>query len=248
MRVGDRGRQPASPQAPGASVKFTATATGCPNPNYQFWLQPPGGAWSIVQAYSTSNSWTWNTSGLAAGTYTLDVYTRDASSAASFDAHISPNPTLHAPGRQRLHVRHRNRRACLTATTGHEREVHRDCGRLPDSDLPVLAPGAGGLVVGRAGIQHEQHLDVEHVRPRGRTYLLDVYARQSGSTATYEAHISPNPTYRIAPGWNGTDAPGVSAATRSSAACRRTPQAPSVHRTTWRSSTRRSPSTTATST
>jgi len=24
---------PASPQAPGASVQFTATATGCPNPN-----------------------------------------------------------------------------------------------------------------------------------------------------------------------------------------------------------------------
>src|SRR3989449_74988 len=84
---------PASPQPPGTTVTFTATAPGCPNPTYQFWLLPPGGGWSVTQAYSSSNTWNWSTSGVATGTYTLDVYARDASSTAAYDAHISPNPT-----------------------------------------------------------------------------------------------------------------------------------------------------------
>src|SRR3989442_770136 len=83
---------PASPQPPGTTVTFTATATGCPNPTYQFWLLPPGGSWTVVQAYSSGNAWSWNTSGIGTGTYALDVYARDASSTAAYDAHISPNP------------------------------------------------------------------------------------------------------------------------------------------------------------
>src|SRR5207248_1400908 len=84
---------PASPQAPGTVVTLTGSAAGCSSPTYEFWIQPPGGAWQIVQAYSPAASATWNTTGLAVGTYLFDIWARQSGSSASWEAHISPNPT-----------------------------------------------------------------------------------------------------------------------------------------------------------
>jgi len=78
---------PASPASVGASVTFTATATGCPNPNpvYQFWVLAPGASsWTMVQPYSTSNTFIWSTTGKAPGTYQVAVWVRDASSGGTF--------------------------------------------------------------------------------------------------------------------------------------------------------------------
>jgi len=77
---------PASPAGVGTSVTFTATAAGCPNPSplYQFWVLAPGGSWTIVQPYSTSNSFTWSTVGDRPGaTYYVAVWVRDADSAGA---------------------------------------------------------------------------------------------------------------------------------------------------------------------
>src|SRR5207302_10340007 len=84
---------PASPQAPGAQVTLSSSASSCPNPQYEFWIQPPGGSWTILQAYSTSSTAPWNTTGLATGTYLFDVWVKQSGSSASWEAHISPNPT-----------------------------------------------------------------------------------------------------------------------------------------------------------
>jgi hypothetical protein len=74
---------PASPQLPGTSVTFTASAVGCPNPLYQFWILPPGGSWTIGQAYSTTATFNWNTTGLPAGAYHYTVWVRDSGSAGT---------------------------------------------------------------------------------------------------------------------------------------------------------------------
>jgi N-acetylmuramoyl-L-alanine amidase len=77
---------PASPSGVGTSVKLTAQASGCPDPNpvYQFWMLPPNGnAYQLVQSYSTNNTATWNTSGLAPGSYRFSVWVRDANSAGA---------------------------------------------------------------------------------------------------------------------------------------------------------------------
>jgi len=71
---------PASSTTVGTTVTLTATATGCPNAIYEFWIAAPGGTWKIVQAYSTSATYTWNTTGAAAGTYAISVWVRDTSS------------------------------------------------------------------------------------------------------------------------------------------------------------------------
>ena len=77
---------PASPQAHGSTISITAIASGCPNPQYEFWILAPGGTWTIAQGYSSSATFSWNTTGLPAGTYRYSVWVRDASSSAAYDA------------------------------------------------------------------------------------------------------------------------------------------------------------------
>ena len=80
---------PASPQSIGTPVTVSATSSGCPNPRYQFWLLPPGGAWTVVQPYGTAASFSWSTVGRPAGSYLFSVWVRDASSPAGYDAYDS---------------------------------------------------------------------------------------------------------------------------------------------------------------
>jgi spore germination protein YaaH len=80
---------PASPQATGAQIRVTGAASGCPNPLYEFWILPPGGSWALAQAYSSSPTFNWTTSGLPAGSYRFSVWARDASSPGTFGN--SPN-------------------------------------------------------------------------------------------------------------------------------------------------------------
>jgi hypothetical protein len=74
---------PASTAARGTTVAFTAIASGCPTPLYQFWVLAPGGTWTIAQAYSNSATFNWTTTGKAAGTYYVSVWVRDASSSGT---------------------------------------------------------------------------------------------------------------------------------------------------------------------
>jgi M6 family metalloprotease-like protein len=94
---------PASPRQVGALVTFTAAASGGTGSyEYQFWLKA-GGTWSIKQGFSTDNTWDWDTTGLAAATYPVRVYSRNAGSVAPLEASdsedfvllpVTPNFTL----------------------------------------------------------------------------------------------------------------------------------------------------------
>jgi len=44
------------------------------------------GVWSTVQAYSTTNTFTWNTTGLTPGTYRAQVYVRNVGSGVKYEA------------------------------------------------------------------------------------------------------------------------------------------------------------------
>jgi spore germination protein YaaH len=76
----------ASPQPAGTAVHVTAAASGCANPRYEFWSRAPGQAWTLVQPYSTSPSFNWNSAGKAAGTYRFSVWARNGDSTNSYDA------------------------------------------------------------------------------------------------------------------------------------------------------------------
>jgi hypothetical protein len=85
---------PPSSATAGTLVTVTGTASGCANPRYQFYLLPPGGTWTLVQAYSPSNTFSWNTAGSPAGSYRFSVWARDASSSSSYDAFSAFQYTL----------------------------------------------------------------------------------------------------------------------------------------------------------
>jgi len=85
---------PPSPASVGAQVTVTGNASGCANPRYAVYLLPPGGSWSLVQAYSSQASFTWSTAGQPAGTYRFSVWARDASSSAAYDAFSAFNYAL----------------------------------------------------------------------------------------------------------------------------------------------------------
>jgi len=69
-----------SPTAAGPAVTFSAGgAGGSGSYEYQFWLNN-GSSWTMVQDYSTTSSWDWNTAGLAPGSYAVQVNVRNSGS------------------------------------------------------------------------------------------------------------------------------------------------------------------------
>jgi hypothetical protein len=76
---------PASPQAHGTQILLTGTATCLGTPEYRFWIRAPGGSWSIVQDFAPGATFTWTTTGLAAGTYQLEVDVRNHGAAATYE-------------------------------------------------------------------------------------------------------------------------------------------------------------------
>ena len=77
---------PASTADVSTVVAVTGAATGCPKPLYEFWLLPPGGAWRLAQAYSSSATFSWNTNGLKAGAYRFSVWAKDAATSSAYDS------------------------------------------------------------------------------------------------------------------------------------------------------------------
>jgi hypothetical protein len=72
---------PPSPQLIGAVVTLTATASGCANPEFRFWLitSNPPGVGLVVQAWYAQDTFTWKTADWAGtGNYGLRVDARHA--------------------------------------------------------------------------------------------------------------------------------------------------------------------------
>jgi hypothetical protein len=84
-----------SPRPVGTGITFTAAASGGSGSyQYYFTYRIPAGTWRVGQAYSATPTWTWNTTGLPAGVYTIQVWTRNAGSTASYEAYKSLDYTL----------------------------------------------------------------------------------------------------------------------------------------------------------
>ena len=88
-----------SPELVGASITFTAASGGCSIPRYQFWVLPPGGSWSVVQAFSSSNVFHWNTAGLNPGTYQVVAWAnQNGDPMAGFESFGQVTMTLNGCG------------------------------------------------------------------------------------------------------------------------------------------------------
>jgi hypothetical protein len=79
-------------------VLLTAGATGCTSPQFEFWMLAPGGSWQQVRDWSTTATFSWNTTGAAAGTYAFEVHARRNGSTGAFEAFADLDYTLTSAG------------------------------------------------------------------------------------------------------------------------------------------------------
>ena len=182
-----------SPQAPGAAVTFSATSTGCPSPQYRFWLLSPGSTTWTLQRDWGAGTWTWSTTGKARGTYQVGVWSRKAGSKASYEGFGITTYVLGSG-------------SCISAS-------------LASSPAPPKVVGGSvtltGSSIGCTSPQYEFWL----LKPGGKwsvlrgygaatfawntsglapgTYQVGVWARQAGSTASLNAYYIT--TFRLLP-------------------------------------------------
>jgi hypothetical protein len=84
---------PAVSQLPGSTVNLTASSGGCPNPVYEFWVQDPSGTWTLKQGFGGA-SFSWPTTGLAAGTYLVHAWANQQGAAPTLEVYGSSTVTL----------------------------------------------------------------------------------------------------------------------------------------------------------
>ena len=192
---------PASPQVAGTTVTFTASSTGCAQPLYQFWVRPPGTqAWQIVQAYSSSSTFRWNTASLAAGTYLYTAWARDASSGGTQCSSLGCNDAFFAAASFTVV------RPCTSVTDS----VSPTSPQLSGTPVTFSASAAGcphplyqfwTLAPGSQTWQVVQQYSSSATftwktaaLPTG-TYLYTVWARDASSTGTVCSYLGCNDAY-----------------------------------------------------
>jgi len=169
---------PLSPGATGASTTFTASSATCANPRYRFWVRPPGGTWTVQQAYGPANTFTWTGTGLA-GAYTVEVDVRDQAESVSYDAvssatyvligcsaaSLTASPAITAP---------RNTSISLTGGS--------TCPGTPTYRFWIKAPGGSWIAVQPYGTANAFTWSPSVPG----TYSLEVDVRDQGGTDSYE--------------------------------------------------------------
>jgi hypothetical protein len=171
------GASPISPGATGASVSFAATTSGCANPRYRFWIQAPGGPWSIKQDYGTANTFTWTGTGLG-GAYGVEVDVRDQSETVSYDAVKNANYLLNGCTAASL--------SANPPTAAHGSSVAltaiASCPGTPTYRFWAKAPGGIWTVIQDYGTSNT----MSWIPAAAGTYSLEVDVRDQGGTDTYE--------------------------------------------------------------
>jgi beta-glucosidase len=169
--------------APGTPVTWTASAMGgLPPLQYQFWRLDPSG-WSMVQDYNPRNTFTWTPRTADLGQHTLQVWVRNAGSTASYDGWSGVVFTVALP---------------TPTVTRLEANV---VSSTPGTPVTWTANATGGL----PPLQYQfWRLDaagwsmVQDYGPRSAftwtpstadvgEHTLQVWVRNSGSTASYDA-------------------------------------------------------------
>ena len=86
---------PANPVQPaGSVVDLTASSSGCASPLYEYWIQYPNGTWYLKRGWG-AGAYSWATSGLAPGTYTVHAWANDRrDSRSTWEAYGTSTVTL----------------------------------------------------------------------------------------------------------------------------------------------------------
>lgn len=178
---------PASSAPAGTAVVVTASSSSCANPRYEFWVLSPGGAWSLAQAYSPSNTMTWSTAGRSPGSYRFSVWTRDLS---------SPGTSGTAP-------------STYDSFTAFQYTLTHVCTVVTVSEAPATSARAGTVVTiaaAASGCANPQY-ELWYEPPGGTWTLARGYA--SGGTFMWSTGGSPVGSYRFSVWVRDASSPGL---------------------------------------
>lgn len=173
---------PPSPASIGDQIKVTATGTCDSGAEYKFWVLPPGGAFTMVQDWSSTNTYNWDTTGLATGDYSFQTWVRSAGSSGSFEAWTGHTYTLAA--------------ACDSATISLSPTGPAPAGTTvtltggattcpsPTFEFWLLSPAGSFQTVQPYGSGSTYTWDTTGLAPGD--YSFQVWARQNGSNASFQ--------------------------------------------------------------
>ena len=206
---------PGSPQSLGTNITFTASAAGCPSPQYQFWILPPGGSWQIAKPYSSASTFTWNTGGLSVGSYMYTVWARDASSGGTKCSSLGCNDAYY-PGTNFNLVP----QACasvtespapaqpqLSGTTVAFTASASGCSH-PLYQFWVRAPGGTWTIAQKYSSSATFTWDTSGLAPG--SYLYTVWARDTSSSGTQCSSLGCNDAFMAAASYGLTRQPCAS--------------------------------------
>jgi hypothetical protein len=171
----------------GDNVTIASSATcGSSTPEFQIWMAPPGDTFSLLQDYSTSSAYNWDTSGALSGMYSFQVWVRAVGSPGNYDSYTGFSYTLGA--------------ACSSVTGAFapmspavigdvvDLSAAAACGGTPTYQFWELPPGGGWTVLQDWSTNSSYSWDTSTAV--AGTYNFQVWTKNQGSTASYESYAS----------------------------------------------------------
>lgn len=177
---------PASPQAVGTAVTFTAAAAPCSAPLYQYWVLAPGGAWTVAQPYSSSGVFNWNTTGLAAGTYQVAVWAKQTGSTAAFEWSNQLAYTLTTATGGACNAVSESAAPTSPQARGATIHVTAQASGCPTPQYQFWLQGPGLAWTVKQAYTASSAWDWNTTGLPAGTYQIAVWAKQQGSSASFE--------------------------------------------------------------
>ena len=188
LAVSTLSANPPGPVWTNTIVTWTAAASGGTGPySYRFWLFD-GTTWTISQDWSPSNTWSWTP--LASGSYSVQVWVRNAGSSASYDAWLGAGSFIvNGPLPLAVTSLTPNQAFPLPAGTPMNWTAAASGGTGPYTYKFWIYNGSAWTVGRDWGASNS----FAWSPPSQGTYFLQVWARNAGSSAAYDAYRSFGP-------------------------------------------------------
>ena len=172
---------------PGQSVTWTGSPTCSGSPQYQFWFRnPQTGIWGLAQDWSSTSTYVWNTTGLPTGVWNMQLWVRDIPS-GTFQAYTGRPFTLSSGA------------ACTAVSSsispssgvaGTSVTFTNSASTCPGPEYEVFHLPPGGAWQLDSGYSTANSIYVWNTTGAATGFhQFQIWARQQGSTKSYQAYV-----------------------------------------------------------
>ena len=165
--------------------QVVAGADGCPSAQYRFWMLPPGGSWTILQDWQSSNTYVFDTTGRPPGTYELGVWVRNPLSGTAYDTYAISSVVIGACQSAFQSTMQQWYAGMTVAMSAAIPQV--SCLATPLYQFWLLVPGSGWTVEQPYSSQGWWNWSTSYLGPG--TYQLGLWVKSSSSSAAYDGYF-----------------------------------------------------------